>query len=135
MDSKGNCTVVFDDHGLGGDYDIFMRRVTAGGTMKPVVSLVDGLDDEVSPRIALDRSDSDFVLAYERVDGTSSQASLGEFSKAGDFRAAYSLDSGSDTGFSRSGVSIDGLDRYFVAYAWETLSIDYEIEGRFGVLG
>jgi len=137
IDKKGNCVVVYDMKQSNGR-EILMRRVSASGTVKPAVLLTDSTtrgEDESLPRVAVEGSDGDFVIVYSRDVSTAGSRSVhgivGEFTKAGVLKEEeHDLGSGSSSG----AVSIDGLDRYFVAYELAATGALPDIYANFGSL-
>jgi len=130
ISNAGTCFVVYDP-ALFLAEDISLRKVSSTGAMGAKKSLADSDNDESAPRIAVDRVNGDFVLAYRDAMNDGSHVAVREFFKDGMPRGAEHVLSVNTTS---SAINLDGLDRYFVAYESLYSPSDTDVYGAFGQL-
>jgi hypothetical protein len=131
MDDSGNAVVAYQKL-VGNDFDIKARRVSSAGSVGGEINIQSTLANEGNASVALKRGGGGFVVSYD----SGSNVKVTEVSATDAVLATY------DAGSQRFGsaVSIDGFDRYTLAYtSTETQgfpfpSIDLNIRGRFGRL-
>jgi hypothetical protein len=83
------------------------------------------------PRVAVDRRDGDFVVAFQREDSLDINTFVGEFSKKGTLRHSHSVSTDNST---RSSISIDRFGTYLVIFEHLFATGNHDIFGALGTL-
>jgi hypothetical protein len=128
MDDAGNTVVAWQEL-RNGDWDIVARKVMHTGLVRAAVLVQGGSRMHTFCTVAMDRSDGDFVVAYQSQTSARGPAEVlvTEMSSTGRFKGTFSA--GVKSEITKPAVSIDLSDRYFVAYV---LGDELEIRGRRG---
>jgi hypothetical protein len=112
MDRAGNTIVVwnqFSDFSIG---DVMARKVSANGIVGDFMFVASALTNEINPTVAMDLSDGDFVVAYERFESGQRNLIVREFSTTGVRKNNVNL---GQVGF-QPALAINDSDLYFMAY-------------------
>ena len=128
IDDRGNSVVTWYAI-VGGDRDVFARRVSSTGVMGAPITIANTTADELFPAVAVNRTGGSFVVAYT-VGLTNPRLMVKEVSASNVIRATY------NAGSPRHGaaLSIDGNNYFFLTYTKDFSSTDQDIVGRFGHL-
>jgi hypothetical protein len=119
IDDRGNCVVAYErwyyrHYQL--DTDVLARTVSSAGALSYVMPISTTPLPETSPVVAMDRSDGDFVVAYEGNLGPyfgGRRVVVDEMSATGTRKASY--DAGA-TNLSQPAICINERDEYYLTF-------------------
>jgi hypothetical protein len=125
MSNAGTTVVVYEHAFSNLDHDIKARKVFSNGALGSTMNIDTDSDYQFNPTVAMDLSDGDFVVAYQRLDNTGTSLAGPNNMIVREMTAGGSLKSTTNLGDrATASLAINASDRYFLGETAFNLSGD-----------